>query len=471
MTNLLEALYSNAWAITGEKLRDIEAMFQRHSAGEALSDAKVEEIVDQKTEYAFDGMSSFERAEGGLYLRRGDTAYVPLHGTIVNRAGIVARASGAVSPQSVQERLRGAAQDEDVERIVLDIDSPGGTVSGTVPTANTVEEVAGEKEVVAVADNTVASAAYWIGSKADKLVVGESAQVGSIGVIAVHRDKTGKLEEEGIESTIVRVQGDKALGHPEEKFSEEAREVWEERLNGYYELFSKAVADSMGIPETKVREIGSRSYIGRDSVEAGLADEIGSLANVLRNDTPEPNENQYAMSDTSDEESIDSRLSSLESELESERKRADEAEARADKAEDRAEEAEAEASEAKKQAKKATRIAEKHSEALAEKRKSSLEEEALSLVDEEIIGRGKAHNSQRDDILGNCTDEDGEYDADRIELVRNMYSGLAEGSAVPVNDNASSDKGSHRDAGGSGSQEIRNELESNLPSRHASLRE
>lgn len=454
MSNLLDALYSNAWAITDGKLRDIEAMVQRHAAGDSLPESKIEQIVAENERAEVDGLMAFDRVESGMYMRKGETAYVPLHGTIVSRAGFIARASGATSPQSFQKRLRAAASDEDVSRIVLDIDSPGGTVAGTIPAANTVAEVAQDVEVVAVAENMVASAAYWIGSHADRLVVGEGAQVGSIGVIAVHRDHTGKLEEEGIKSTIVRVQGDKALGHPEEEFSEEARDVWEERLTGYYNLFAKAVAGSMNISETDLRdEIGSRSYMGRDAVEAGLADQIGSLATVLQsNDNYEP-KTQIAMSDSeenSGEETVDERIEALRADLEAANERAEQAEA---------------------QAEEATQLAEEQSEALASERKASLREEATSLVDDEIIGKGKAKQSQRDSLLAKCADESGNYTSDRIGLVRTMYQGIAEGSAVPVNGAGIEDgtgRSEEKDGAGAsnGGYDIREDLLSSLPARH-----
>jgi len=463
MSNLLDALYSNAWSITDGKLRDIEAMLQRHALGESLPESKAQKIAQANATDVFEGLSSFETDESGRYLRSGGTAYVPIHGTIVSRAGLIARASGAVSPQTVQENIRRAAQDESVDRIVLDVDSPGGTINGTMPTANTVKQVASsDKRVVAVAENTMASAAYWISVMADEVVVGKSAMVGSVGVMAIHRDKTEKLEEEGIESTVIRVQGDKALGHPEEEFSEEAREMWEDRLQGYYDLFVKAVAGSMNVSENELREeIGSRAYMGRDAVEAGLADRTGTLASVIQSSIFEPTDTQTTMPQSNDEsaeegeksdgQDIEARLSELEEQLAAEQERADEAEERAEKAEEKA--------------RRATEVAENLSEEVASQKRESLKEKATDLVDNEIIGRGKAHASQRESLLQQCK-EGTEFDADRIELVRNMYAGLAEGSAVPV-ENTDRDKGSEREEPGSPeSDEIRDDLVSNLPSRY-----
>ena len=181
MTNLLDALYSSAWAITESKLREIEAVLIRHAEGGSLPDAEIENIVQDREQAALPGLTDFERSENQMYLKRGETAYIPMHGTIVSRAGFIDRASGAVSPQSVQEKLRAASRDPQIDRIVLSIDSPGGTVNGTMPTAETVERVAREKEVIAVAENTMASAAYWIGSHASRVVTTHDTTLWVIG--------------------------------------------------------------------------------------------------------------------------------------------------------------------------------------------------------------------------------------------------------------------------------------------------
>lgn len=445
MSNLLDALYSKAWAIQEGKLRDIETMLLRHAQGASLPEERINEITEGKDGAAFEGLSGFDRAPSGAYVRKDGVAYVPLHGTIVNRAGMMDRMSGATSPQSVQEKLRSAAADEDVDRIVLNIDSPGGTVAGTMQTANTVAEVAGEKEVVAVGENTIASAAYWIGTHATKLVVGEGAQVGSIGVIAVHRDYTERLEEEGIESTIVRIQGDKALGHPEEPLSDEAREQWEERLSGYYDLFVEAVAGSMNVSETTLRQdIGSRSYMGREAVGLGLADEVGSLAMALQQSVfSNPNDNEPTMS--IDEQS---RIEELEAKLEAQRERAEQAE---------------------EEAEEALSLAEEQAEQVAQQQSAALQSEAEALVDDEIIGKGKAKPSQRESLLSDCQDDSGAFAAGRIQVVRNVYRGVSEGAAVPVDGTGLSDETERSGEEAREAEEeydLRSDLESNLPPKY-----
>jgi ClpP class serine protease len=86
--------------------------------------------------------------------------------------------------------LAQAAANPDVAAIVLDVNSPGGTYAGTPETANAVRAAAA-KPVIAVVDTLCASAAYFIASQAGEVVVTPSGEVGSIGVLAVHRTFEG----------------------------------------------------------------------------------------------------------------------------------------------------------------------------------------------------------------------------------------------------------------------------------------
>src|SRR5215467_6271108 len=123
----------------------------------------------------------------------------------------------------IRARLEAAAANPDVSAIVLDVDSPGGTVAGTPETAAAVRRAAEVKPVVAVANSLAASAAYWIASQASSLVVGPSADVGSIGVISAHIDRSKMLEDMGLRVTVVSAGRYKAEGNPFAPLSDEAK--------------------------------------------------------------------------------------------------------------------------------------------------------------------------------------------------------------------------------------------------------
>src|SRR5439155_18801629 len=115
-------------------------------------------------------------------------AVLPIHGVIVPRAGMFSDVSGATSAEGLTARFNSAMADPRVRAIALDLDSPGGAVQGIQELGDAIYAARGTKPIVAVANHLAASAAYWLASQADELVVTPSGEVGSIRVLAVHDD-------------------------------------------------------------------------------------------------------------------------------------------------------------------------------------------------------------------------------------------------------------------------------------------
>jgi len=178
-----------------------------------------------------------------------------------------------------------AAANPDVSAIILDVNSPGGTVAGTPETAAAVRAWAQAKPVVAMVDTLAASAAYWIASQATTIVMTPSAEVGSIGVLAVHMDLSAMLEAEGIKTTIVRSTAApyKAEGNPFEPLSEEAMGAIQGEVDDAHALFVRDVAAGRRTSLAKVSaEFGKGRTVGAQrAVDLGMADRIGSMADVL----------------------------------------------------------------------------------------------------------------------------------------------------------------------------------------------
>lgn len=209
--------------------------------------------------------------------------HIPLVGVIINRASALERILfGAVSPQQFAAVVREQANDASVSHIVIEIDSPGGTVAGTEAAADAVAYARRKKPVIAVATSMAASAAYWIASQASRIVVGNNSEVGSIGVLAVHLDYSQMLEQNGIRATVLRSAPKKALGQPYEALDEEARADWSNMLQQYHERFAEAVRRGRKRSESWIEKVATgATWIGNDAVERGLADEVGSLESVI----------------------------------------------------------------------------------------------------------------------------------------------------------------------------------------------
>lgn len=442
MTNLLTSFYSEPWAITEAKHAEIESVLHRWS-NDALpqSPEEIERAIADSSHVSPEsvtGLSDFDRVTSGQFLRRGGTAYIPLHGSIISRAGMVQKMSGATSPQAFEAKVRAAAGDEDIDRIILDIDSPGGTVAGTAAAAGAVREAASSKEVIAVGENMIASAAYWIASGADRIIVNETARIGSIGVIIAHTDMTAKLEEQGYSRTIVRQQGDKALGRSDEPLTDDALAALEGIVSDSYESFVKAVAASRGMSEDVIaNEIGSRTYSGADAVQNGLADEIGSLAAIL-SDNPET-----TTSSMDNAEEMQAEIDRLRGEVEASRE---------------------EAQKAQKQTEEALELARQQGEALAQHQTAQVEDKAREVVSG-IIGAGKATPAQKEELLSKCK-VDGTFDADAIAFVDSMYASIPKNAAVPIGGSDNGGAGRDNDGTDATSRSIDKQLASGVPDRY-----
>lgn len=202
-------------------------------------------------------------------------AIIPLQGTL--------RPRGSGGMDLFRQRVQEAAANPDIGAIVLDVDSPGGTVAGTKEAAQAVRDAGQSKSVTAVVDSLAASAAYWIASQAGSIVLTPSADVGSIGVLCIHMEVSKALADFGVAATIMRSVKFKAEGNPFEPLSEEAKANIQDEIDAAHSDFIKAVAAGRRTSQAKVSaDFGQGRTVGaQKAVDLGMADRIGTMADVL----------------------------------------------------------------------------------------------------------------------------------------------------------------------------------------------
>ena len=222
------------------------------------------------------------RAAQGNQAERAAVAIVSVTGALSAR-GYRSFFGAVEGMASLRARLGAAARDPNVSAIVLDIDSPGGTVAGTSETAAAVAAARAAKPVVAVANGLAASAAYWIGSQATEFVMAPNALAGSVGVISVHLNWAKAAAEAGVEPTIVRSGARKAEGHPWGPLDDTARAAMQARVDEAFASFVDAVAAGRGMSAKAARErFGDGRILGADeAVSTGLADRVATLDAVV----------------------------------------------------------------------------------------------------------------------------------------------------------------------------------------------
>lgn len=206
-------------------------------------------------------------------------AVLPLYGVMMQRVGMMEEMSGATSTEKFKAAFREQVNNPQVKTIILDVDSPGGSVYGTDELAAEIREAAKTKDVIAVSNSLMASAAYYIASGASEIVASPSSEVGSIGVLAVHYDYSKHDEMEGVTPTLIKAGKFKAEGHPDFPLSDDATAHIQEDVDRYYGMFLRAVSAGRGVSVQAVRSgFGEGRVVGaQEAVRLGMADRVATL--------------------------------------------------------------------------------------------------------------------------------------------------------------------------------------------------
>tara|TARA_R110000803_G_scaffold43701_3_gene93008 strand:+ start:938 stop:1873 length:936 start_codon:yes stop_codon:yes gene_type:complete len=187
---------------------------------------------------------------------------------------------GGTNSVRTRRAVRTASADADVRGILLLIDSPGGSVSGTEELANDVAAADKIKPVVAHIDDLGASAALWVASQARWITANESALVGSIGTTGTVIDSSGAAEAAGIKVYAISSKGAeefKGAGAPGTPISEKQLAYFQGLADATQELFTAAVAQGRGMSVADVRALADgRVHLAREALRLGLIDAVAS---------------------------------------------------------------------------------------------------------------------------------------------------------------------------------------------------
>ncbi len=207
---------------------------------------------------------------------QGSVGIIQIRGAISQHPNTGESAGDFASTDDVSAALRAMADDPDIGSIVLDFDSPGGTIFGVPELAAQIREARARKPIVAVANSLMASAAYWLGAQADQLYVTPGGIVGSIGVYGMHQDISKAAENEGVKFTLISAGKHKVDGNPYEPLPDDVRERMQARIDEAYDMFIKDVARGRGVSEAEVRN----GYGEGDIVTAKQAKALGMVDGI-----------------------------------------------------------------------------------------------------------------------------------------------------------------------------------------------
>jgi ClpP class serine protease len=212
---------------------------------------------------------------------RDGVAILNVDGPLFKRANLMTMFCGATSYDVLRRDLQAALDNASVRAILLNIHSPGGEAAGTSELAQAIFDNRGKKPIHAYAGDQAASAAYWIGSAAEKFWIGPAAALGSIGVRAGIQDTSGRDEARGVKNyEFVSSQS------PFKKMdlsSKQGRDRVQARVDAMAAVFVETVAKNRGVSVAHVLEAFGKGdvLIGKAAIDAGMADGFGTFESVL----------------------------------------------------------------------------------------------------------------------------------------------------------------------------------------------
>lgn len=275
---LLLAEFANMpWALAPDYLATFSAVLRRWAAGQPASPEVMADIQAAQAARAARRQSA-AGVGGGIVV-------LPLYGIMTQRASMVDDISGpgGTSTQRFTSAFREAMEDDSVGGIIIDIDTPGGSVFGTGELAAEIRGARGQKPVFGFINSLCASAGYWVGSQCSELYITQGGQAGSIGVYMEYIDFSAAMEMEGLKSEFVSAGKYKTEGSGNGPLGDEARAFRQTMVNSYYASFTADISKGRGVPVATVRGgMGEgRCLLAADTLAEKMTDGIDSFDGVI----------------------------------------------------------------------------------------------------------------------------------------------------------------------------------------------
>ncbi|EDV9863691.1 S49 family peptidase [Salmonella enterica subsp. enterica] len=208
-------------------------------------------------------------------------AMLPVSGTLVHKLGGMRPFSGMTGYDGITARLQQAMDDPDVKGVLLDIDSPGGQAAGAFDCADMIYRLGEQKPVWALANDLSCSAAMLLASACQRRLVTQTSRIGSIGVVMAHTSYAGKLEQEGIDITLIYSGSHKVDLNGTRELPESIRADYQQKMDDARLMFAEKVAQYTGLSVDAVMATEAATYDGRAGIDAGLADEMVNAADAV----------------------------------------------------------------------------------------------------------------------------------------------------------------------------------------------
>lgn len=266
---ITKAVASAIWYIHQQKLEQILSVIEAREARVEVDQEAIAQIEAQ-------------RREAEQRNHRGSVAVISISGTITQK-GFYGMSSLGTSLQEFNRDFTTLVRDDSVKRIVLAVDSLGGSVYGVDETAKQIYNARSVKPIIASVSPEAFSAGYYLASAAEKVYVQPTGMVGSVGVLATHIDQSKALEEDGLKVTYITAGKYKAEGNHEEPLTDTARAEIQKHVNSYYDMFISALSRNFGISKPQVIETfgQGRVFNAAEAKDIGMVHDVATLEEVV----------------------------------------------------------------------------------------------------------------------------------------------------------------------------------------------
>jgi protease-4 len=188
----------------------------------------------------------------------------------------------AVRPLEYSRLIAKLRDDQSVRAVVLNIDSPGGSATGSDLITRAVFRLRNEKPVIAFVGGLGASGGYMLASAAHHIIALPAALVGAIGVISYRPLVFEALDKIGVQMRVSKSGRLKDMLSPFREATDEEQAKEQRIIDAMYELFVEGVARGRGMSEERVRELATGEvYAASDALEAGLIDRMGDIEDAI----------------------------------------------------------------------------------------------------------------------------------------------------------------------------------------------
>lgn len=256
-----ELAASHTWLMTAEALDTVMAVAAREGDVQALEARLGRPLDNTRSVTVRDGI-----------------ALIPVSGPIFRHANLMTEISGATATGSLATDIQAALDNPSVNVLVLDIDSPGGEATGINELAEMIYQARGTKPIKAYVGGQAASASYWIASAAEEVIVDDTAQLGSVGVVLSLRKREDRPGEKSYE-----IVSSNAPNKRPDLETEAGRAQLQTRTDELANVFLDKVARNRSIPRDEVNDRFRQGGVatGALAVAAGMADRLGSLESLI----------------------------------------------------------------------------------------------------------------------------------------------------------------------------------------------